>query len=121
MLPLPILYILLDNRRKGIFKKLGPFLGKYNKLQTEYQGCEKFAKYCCGVESLPLLELDDPLHAFPIASVHAQLGLREKLIDKTAKELLGEKGYLYLQKEWIIPLVGPLSNFMAVAILVEIV
>ena len=109
--PCPYCTYCWTTEEKGYLRNWGHFLKMYNKLQTEYQGCEKSAKYCCGVECLPLLEFDNPLDAFPIASVHAQLGLREKLIDKIAKELLGEKGYSHLQKEWIIPLVGPPLKF----------
>ena len=109
--PCPYCTYCWTTEEKGSLRNWGHFLEMFHNLQTKYQGCEKSAKYCCGVESLPLLEFDNPLHAFPIASVHAQLGLREKLIDKIAKELLGEKGYLHLQEEWIIPLVGPPLQF----------
>ena len=46
-------------------------------------------------------------YTFPISFVHAQIGLREKLIDKIAHELVGEVRFKQLQDEWIIPISGP--------------
>ena len=58
------------------------------------QGNPNRAKECYGVEALPLLHFQDPTLSFSIASVHAQLGLREKLIDRlVSKEDFGPSAF----------------------------
>ena len=45
------------------------------KIQEVYASDSKHAKDCFGVSTFPLLKFDYPKEAFPIATVHAQLGL----------------------------------------------
>ena len=78
-----------------------------HQIQEVYDSDTKHVKDCFGVATLPLLKFDNPKEAFPIAAVHAQLGLREKFVDRLAKELLGDVNYRRLELEWIEPLVGP--------------
>ena len=82
----------------------------WEKLQCEYQRNPNRAKECYGVEALPLLHFQNPT-SFPIASVHAQLGLREKLIDWLAKKILGPLHFRNLQLEWIELVAGPPQQY----------
>ena len=79
----------------------------FEDLQTKYSGDPTKAKDCNGVECLPILKFRDPTLSLSIASVHAQIGLREKLTDRIAYEPIGEMQYKQLQDSWIIPTVGP--------------
>ena len=78
----------------------------FDKLQTKYGGDRTKATECNGVEYLPIIKFRDPTLSFPIASVHAQIGLREKLIDRIACELIGDIQYEHLQESWTFPTVG---------------
>ena len=46
-----------------------------------------------------------------IATVHTQLGFREKLVDKIAKKLLEDSDYRHLQFEWNEPSVEPSKQY----------
>ena len=74
-----------------------------NKIEEVYASDSRHAKECFGVSTLPFLKFDDPKLAFPIAAVHAQLGLREKFVDRLARKLLEEENSRKLELEWIEP------------------
>ena len=100
-----------QNEVEGEIRDWEQYCTSFDRLQTKYGGDAAKAKECCGVESIPILKFRDPRYSFPIGSVHAQIGLREKLIDKIARELLGEVRYKQLQDEWIIPIAGPPKKY----------
>ena len=67
------------------------------KLQCEYQGNPNRAKEC--------------YYIFKIQHYHFRLGLREKLIDRLARKILGPLHFRNLQLEWIEPFAGPPQKY----------
>ena len=79
--PCPYCTYCWTSEEEGFMRNWDHFESMVNKNEEVYASDSKHSKECFGVLTLPLLKFDDPKLAFPIAAVHAQLGLREKFVD----------------------------------------